>query len=173
MPRKISFRGSDGKLYDILCKPTDDLRRDGRLMEFNNIVNMYLHRDPDSRARRLHIRTYVSRRCTKQRFRGCSGNYLHAYFMVMFQVVIPLGESGGLLEWVPNLVGLRKVLIRLYKQFGKYTPTNELRLYECQVRDPLEKKRLVFVEKLLALHPPLFSEWFRLTFPDPSGWYVQ
>lgn len=59
-PRKILFRGSDGKLYDILCKPKDDLRRDSRLMEFNNIVNMYLHRDPESRARRLHIRTYVS-----------------------------------------------------------------------------------------------------------------
>lgn len=59
-PRKITFLGSDGKPYDILCKPKDDLRRDARLMEFNNIVNMYLHRDPESRARHLHIRTYVT-----------------------------------------------------------------------------------------------------------------
>jgi len=59
-PRKITLIGTDGRPYDILCKPKDDLRRDARLMEFNNIVNMYLHRDPESRARSLHIRTYVS-----------------------------------------------------------------------------------------------------------------
>ncbi|KAA8650030.1 protein kinase MEC1 [Aspergillus tanneri] len=34
-PRKISIRGSDGKIYNTLCKPKDDLRKDQRLMETN------------------------------------------------------------------------------------------------------------------------------------------
>lgn len=84
----------------------------------------------------------------------------------------PLGESGGLLEWVPNLTGLRQILIKLYKQFGKYVKTKEIKRNECLAKDPLDKKRKIFVEKLLVLHPPLFPEWFKITFPDPSGWWV-
>ena len=37
----------------------DDLRKDARLMEFNSIVNKCLRKDPESRRRDLHIRTYV------------------------------------------------------------------------------------------------------------------
>ena len=41
-------------------------------MEFNQLINRYLVRDPDSRKRNLHIRTYG---------------------------VIPLNEECGLIEW--------------------------------------------------------------------------
>ncbi|KYN35646.1 Serine/threonine-protein kinase atr [Trachymyrmex septentrionalis] len=116
-PRRIALRGSDGKEYLFMCKPKDDLRRDFRLMEFNDIVNKYLQNDPESRQRRLYIRTYS---------------------------VVPLNEECGLIEWVPNLVALR---------------------------DPLEKKRKMFLEKLLPRHPPIFGDWFRITFPDSYGWY--
>jgi len=58
-PRRITLRGSDGKEYLFMCKPKDDLRKDFRLMEFNDIVNKYLQNDPESRQRRLYIRTYV------------------------------------------------------------------------------------------------------------------
>ena len=52
-PRKISARGSDGKIYGLLCKPKDDLRKDQRLMEFNSIVNRALKRDAETSKRRL------------------------------------------------------------------------------------------------------------------------
>lgn len=58
-PRRIALRGSDGNEYLFMCKPKDDLRKDFRLMEFNDIVNKYLQNDPESRQRRLYIRTYV------------------------------------------------------------------------------------------------------------------
>lgn len=45
-PKKITFNGSDGRLYVMMCKPKDDLRKDCRLMEFNTIVNKLLHKDP-------------------------------------------------------------------------------------------------------------------------------
>ena len=32
-PRKLSIRGSDGKVYGVLAKPKDDMRKDQRLME--------------------------------------------------------------------------------------------------------------------------------------------
>lgn len=35
--------------------------------------------------------------------------------------------------------------------------------------DEVVKKKLIF-EKLLTIHPPILSEWFLQTFPDPSSW---
>lgn len=91
-PRKITFRGSDGKKYIHMLKPKDDLRKDSRLMEFNDVVNLYLQRDGESRQKRLYIRTYS---------------------------VVPLNEECGIVEWIDNLVPLRPVLISMYKQKGK------------------------------------------------------
>ncbi|KAG5518296.1 hypothetical protein PMAC_003092 [Pneumocystis sp. 'macacae'] len=52
-PRKITIIGSDGRHYPFLCKPKDDLRKDARLMEFNNMINKFLKIDNESRKRRL------------------------------------------------------------------------------------------------------------------------
>lgn len=76
-----------------MLKPKDDLRKDFRLMEFNDIVNHLLAREPEARQRRLNIRLYS---------------------------VAPLNEECGLIEWIPNLVGLRPVLIAIYKQRGNF-----------------------------------------------------
>ena len=73
LPKKITLRGSDGNRYIMMCKPKDDLRKDCRLMEFNNFVNRCLVQDPESRTRDLHIRTYA---------------------------VVPLNEECGLIEWI-------------------------------------------------------------------------
>ena len=94
-PRKITLIGSDGKRYIFLCKPKDDLRKDGRLMEFNSMINRLLKKDPESRKRNLLVRTYA---------------------------VIPLNEECGLIEWVPNCVPFRHILVKLYKQKGIFTP---------------------------------------------------
>ncbi|XP_076679651.1 serine/threonine-protein kinase atr isoform X1 [Andrena cerasifolii] len=142
-PRRIALKGSDGKQYLFMCKPKDDLRRDFRLMEFNDIVNKYLQNDPESRQRRLYIRTYS---------------------------VVPLNEECGLIEWVPNLVGFRPIIISLYKERGIGVSTRELRSMLCALKDPLEKKRRVFLEQLLPRHPSVLGDWFRLMFPDPYGW---
>ncbi|KAJ5543050.1 hypothetical protein N7535_005479 [Penicillium sp. DV-2018c] len=90
-PRKISLRGSDGKIYNALCKPKDDLRKDQRLMEFNNMINRFLKRDVESSKRRMYIKTYA---------------------------VTPLNEECGLIEWVDNLRTLREIVIKLLRERG-------------------------------------------------------
>lgn len=84
--------GSDGKSYMMMLKPKDDLRKDFRLMEFNAVVNRYLQDNAESRERRLYIRTYS---------------------------VLPLNEECGIIQWVPNLLGFRPILMNLYKERGK------------------------------------------------------
>ena len=58
-PKKITFRGTNGQRYSFLCKPKDDLRRDSRLLDMNNLLNKLFKKDPECRKRNLHIRTYV------------------------------------------------------------------------------------------------------------------
>ena len=59
-PKKVTFRGTNGRRYSFLCKPKDDLRRDCRLLDVNNLLNKLFMKDPECRKRNLHIRTYVS-----------------------------------------------------------------------------------------------------------------
>ncbi|KAI8598622.1 hypothetical protein EDD21DRAFT_309126 [Dissophora ornata] len=87
-PRKITIVGSDGLHYTFLCKPKDDLRKDAKVMEFNNLVNMLLRKDREAHRRNLYIRTYA---------------------------VVPLNEECGLIEWVHNTVPFRHIMQKLYK----------------------------------------------------------
>jgi serine/threonine-protein kinase ATR len=100
-PKKITFIGSNGKKYGILCKAKDDLRKDCKVMEVNSVVNSYLHRNPESSQRQLQVRIYT---------------------------VTPLNEEHGLLEWVPNLTGFRGTILSLLRDRGISVPMRDLRL---------------------------------------------
>ena len=69
-------------------------------MEFNGVVNKCLRKDPESRRRELHIRTYT---------------------------VTPISEECGLLEWVPKTTGLRHILLKLLRERGFHTSGKELK----------------------------------------------
>ena len=88
-------------------------------MEFNQLISRYLVRDPESRKRNLHIRSYA---------------------------VVPLNEECGLIEWIPNLVGLRQILNRIYRDKGISTSHVELKRIMPQVKDTLQKKRDIFLK---------------------------
>ncbi|XP_023240203.1 serine/threonine-protein kinase ATR-like [Centruroides sculpturatus] len=144
-PKKVTIRGSDGKLYVMMCKPKDDLRKDCRLMEFNNLVNRFLKKDAESRKRQLYIRTYT---------------------------VVPLNEECGLIEWIPNLSGLRRILNNIYKEHKLFTTSDEIRKWMPQLSMTLEQKLSIFKTKFLPHYPPMFAHWFLKTFPDPTAWYM-
>ncbi|KAM5499633.1 serine/threonine-protein kinase M1 [Microsporum canis] len=143
-PRKISLRGSDGKVYSLLCKPKDDLRKDQRLMEFNSMINRFLMRDLEANKRRLYIKTYA---------------------------VTPLNEECGLIEWVDNLRTLRELVIKLLKERGVNPNYSELRrnLDEACSDD---SKLPIFTNKILARYPPVLHEWFVEMFPEPATWFA-
>ena len=142
-PRKISIRGSDGRVYGLLCKPKDDLRKDQRLMEFNAMINRSLKRDAESSKRRLCIRTYA---------------------------VTPLNEECGLIEWVDNLKTLRDILLRIYNQKNIKINYMELKaLLDQASKDPA---KLYIYDEIIASFPPVFHEWFVEMFPEPGAWFT-
>lgn len=145
-PRKVNIRGSDGRVYGLLCKPKDDLRKDQRLMEFNAMINRSLKKDAESSKRRLYIKTYA---------------------------VTPLNEECGLIEWVDNLKTLRDIVLRSYKQ--KNIPINygEIRvLLDESISDPQGSKLNIFTHEVLPSFPPVFHEWFVEMFPEPGAWFT-
>ncbi|KAF7183700.1 hypothetical protein CNMCM7691_004050 [Aspergillus felis] len=143
-PRKISIRGSDGKIYNVLCKPKDDLRKDQRLMEFNNTINRFLKRDVESSKRRMYIKTYA---------------------------VTPLNEECGLIEWVDNLRTLREIIIKLLKERGIMPNYNEIRHYLNEACSEASKLHL-FTTKVLLKFPPVLHEWFVEMFPETGTWFA-
>ncbi|XP_035792224.1 serine/threonine-protein kinase ATR-like [Anopheles albimanus] len=143
-PRKITLRGHNGRLYTMMMKPKDDLRKDFRLMEFNAVVKQFLAQDPDAKHRRLHIRTYA---------------------------VLPLNEECGIIEWISNLNTFRGIVFTYYKQRGLGMAASELRKHNYGRSEPLAKKRDAFLSILLPRHPAVFGEWFRDCFPNPHNWF--
>ncbi|CCF54683.1 hypothetical protein NDA11_002719 [Ustilago hordei] len=144
-PRKMMIIGNDGNRYPFLCKPKDDLRKDARLMEFDSMINKLLQSQPESRKRKLYVRTYA---------------------------VLILNEEHGLIEWVPHTVGFRHILTKLYGGKGMQIYSSEVRAHMDEARMSLDPRTTekVFQEKVLAKFQPVFHEWFLATFPDPTAW---
>ncbi|OBT63761.1 hypothetical protein VE03_06954 [Pseudogymnoascus sp. 23342-1-I1] len=143
-PRKLTTRGSDGKLYGLLCKPKDDLRKDQRLMEFNSMINRSLKRDAEASKRQLYIKTYA---------------------------VTPLNEECGIIEWVDGLKTLRDILLGFYKSIGVAPNYTELRILLKDANDN-DDRLFLFKDKILAQLPPVFHHWFVQQFPEPSSWFT-
>ncbi|KAK7390797.1 hypothetical protein VNO78_18880 [Psophocarpus tetragonolobus] len=145
-PKKIILLGSDGLEHPFLCKPKDDLRKDARMMEFNAMINQLLSKYPESRRRKLYIRTFA---------------------------VIPLTEDCGMVEWVPHTRGLRHILQDIYITCGKFdkqkTNPQIKQIYDqCQGKIPEDE---MLKNKILPMFPPIFHKWFLTTFSEPAAWF--
>lgn len=143
-PRRLTARGSDGKLYNLLIKPKDDLRTDQRLMEFNGMINRSLKRDAECSRRQLYIRTYA---------------------------VVPLNEECGILEWIEGLKTVRDVLLGIYKTRGiapNYAQIQQM-MKEAIVT---EANITLFTDQVLGMFPAVLPTWFISQFPNPSAWFA-
>lgn len=142
-PRKITILGDDGKSYNVLMKDKDDLRLDNRFMEFSAVVNEYLHKDSEARHRRLHIRT---------------------------NAVIPLNESSGVIEWVPNLKTFKDIVTRQFDMDGKKIPSFAVLKHLKLETKPTAERRLKFIT-LTKHYPPVLGNWFLEQFPTPHNYF--
>lgn len=143
-PRRLTARGSDGKLYNLLIKPKDDLRTDQRLMEFNGMINRSLKRDAECSRRQLYIRTYA---------------------------VVPLNEECGILEWIDGLKTLRDVLLGIYKTRG--VAPNYAQIQQMMKEATMSDASItLFTEQILGMFPAVLPTWFISQFPNPSAWFA-
>ena len=153
-PKKIGIMASDGAMRHFLCKAekSGDLRKDSRMMELNTTINRLLQQDPEGRRRKLRVRTYA---------------------------VICLNEQCGLLEWVPQTVGMRHVISRTYQSEGLKQPARinkEFRANFDRVQQLAAEGRSNAIPEyrrtILSRFPPRLHKWFMQHFPVPTAWYV-
>lgn len=115
-------------------------------MEFNAMINRLLSKFPESRRRKLYIRTFA---------------------------VIPLTEDCGMIEWVPHTRGLRHILQDIYITLGKFDrqKTNPLikKIYD-QFQGKMPEDEML-KSKILPMFPPVFHRWFLTTFSEPAAWF--
>jgi len=116
------------------------------MMEFNAMINRLLSKVPESRRRKLYIRTFA---------------------------VVPLTEDCGMVEWVPNTRSLRHILQDIYIAHGKFDrmKTNPLvkRIYDTYHGKMPDDEMLK--TKILLMFPPVFHKWFLTTFSEPAAWF--
>ncbi|PHH51422.1 Protein kinase rad3 [Ceratocystis fimbriata CBS 114723] len=141
-PRRVIAIGSNGQKYKLLIKPKDDLRADQRLIEFNNVINKALKKDPESSKRQLYVRSYA---------------------------VTPLAEEGGIIEWVDGLKTLRDILLMLYKQRGLSAINYQQLENLCKAA---ANDATLFTRDVLGKFPPVLHVWFIDNFPDPTSWFT-
>ncbi|KAI0340807.1 hypothetical protein BDW22DRAFT_1397789 [Trametopsis cervina] len=143
-PRKITIQGSNGQIFMFLGKPKDDLRKDARLMDFNAIINKLLKSNSESRRRQLRIRTYG---------------------------IVTLNEECGFIQWVPNTIPIRPVLLKAYeaRNIKPWNGKMQEVFEKIKVQPDVEAAKL-FKDHILTMFQPVFHEWFLETFPEPSAW---
>ena len=105
-PRKITIKGSNGQIYMFLGKPKDDLRKDARLMDFNAIINKLLKANSESRRRQL--RKFLTRHGNDFRSSDLTKD-------IRTYGVVTLNEECGFIQWVPNTIPIRPVLVKYYE----------------------------------------------------------
>lgn len=102
-PRKITIKGSNGQIYMFLGKPKDDLRKDARLMDFNAIINKLLKANSESRRRQLRESSVLAIETLLTRVD------------IRTYGIVTLNEECGFIQWVPNTIPLRPVLMKGYE----------------------------------------------------------
>ncbi|SPQ94727.1 unnamed protein product (mitochondrion) [Plasmodiophora brassicae] len=112
-PRQARFLGSDGSYHLFLCKVEGegDMRKNSRMMEVANVVNRLFRASPDSRRRRLRLRTYA---------------------------VMPLREDCGIIEWVLNTSAFRAI-VDFYQSDLPMSAKQAATYYEAHASEPVAR----------------------------------
>lgn len=153
-PKKFILRGSDGKLYPFLAKPQDDLRRDSRTVEYLELFNRLMLKDPETRKRNLKIVVFA---------------------------VIPFGEESGLIEFIEGLTDIRSILMKGYFEHKNHKDLSMQSSWLKQLKEKHPGKNGASDEtatrnfkEYVKDHctPPVFWKWFNQTYTHPSEWHA-
>lgn len=148
LPKVISCTGSDGKERTQLVKGRDDLRQDAVMQQVFSLVNQVLREEPETRQRRLSIRTYK---------------------------VVPLSQKSGLLEWCKGTQPLGEYLIGKRGMQGaheRYRP-KDWKAVECRAHlmKASAERKLKAYKEVCAHFKPVFRHFFMEKFKDPPQWF--
>ncbi|KAJ8933927.1 hypothetical protein NQ314_013683 [Rhamnusium bicolor] len=150
-PKRITCRGTDGKVRSQLLKGCDDLRQDAVMEQVFTIMNNLLA--TNKQTRNLLIRTYK---------------------------IVPLSMRSGILEWVDDSMPIGAYLVgdpennqpgahQLYRPNDK-SPSSCRDLFKKCADKSAELKMKTF-NNICKDFKPVFHKFFESSFPHPTNWY--
>ena len=146
-PKIIDCLGSDGIMYRQLVKGGDDLRQDSVMQQVFEKVGSTLRADPETRQRKLGIRTYK---------------------------IIPLTSLTGVIEWVNNTIPFGTYLTDKDKIAGahsRYNPSDWSHSKCGQtLRSAPREKLLEAFDDICRNFNPVFRYFFIENYSDPVKW---
>lgn len=144
-PKIVRCKATDGKYYTMLFKGgKDDLRQDSIMEQVFVELNTFFIKDSEARSRNLKIRSYK---------------------------VIPLGPTGGIIEFVSNTCALIDYLQPAHK---KYHPKDidmikaREAMKNAQSKPPIEK--LAVYQDIINNIKPVLHMFFFEQFYNPEDW---
>uniref|UniRef100_A0A8C5LAH7 Serine-protein kinase ATM n=1 Tax=Jaculus jaculus TaxID=51337 RepID=A0A8C5LAH7_JACJA len=149
LPKIIDCIGSDGKERRQLVKGRDDLRQDAVMQQVFQMCNMLLHKNTETRKRKLIICTYK---------------------------VVPLSQRSGVLEWCTGTVPIGEFLVNNEEGAHKRYRPKDFSAYQCQ-KKMMEVQRKSFEEKyetfmdICQNFQPVFRYFCMEKFLDPAVWF--
>ncbi|KAL6451254.1 MEC1 Serine/threonine-protein kinase MEC1 [Candida maltosa Xu316] len=151
MPRQVTIRGSDGKVYRLMIK-SDDTRKDAKVVEFTTMINRILMTSTEARKRGLQISNYS---------------------------VIPLSEKFGVIEFVKNVQTMKSIIAeqrhRMGILFEERRVFGGMQKLQKEAKDQTGKKfatLLQYFKNIISTNPPILHNWFIENFSDPTAWYI-
>ena len=140
-PKRISVVDTGGRIFHFILKleKKTDLRKDSRMMDFVNVVNKEIGKKGGTLL--APLRTYS---------------------------VLTLAEDSALIEFVPNLVTVRKIIDESLGRQGK-----SVSLYlNKEVMGKLANKAegFAYFQSIVDTIPPMIAEWLAREFVDPQRW---
>lgn len=146
-PKILRCTASDGQTYTMLFKGgKDDLRQDAIMEQVFDQVNLFFSKNPDTRSRKLKIRTYK---------------------------VIPLGPEGGIIEFVKDTMALMDYLQPAHHRYRPQDydiPKARDAMRKAQNKSTAERYK-VYLDIEKHLHPVLHM-FFMDYFYSPEEWFT-
>ncbi|CAH1170506.1 unnamed protein product [Phaedon cochleariae] len=149
-PKKITCRGTDGKVHSQLVKGQDDIRQDAVMQQVFNIMNNLL--SINKQTKKLLIRTYK---------------------------VVPLSMRSGILKWVDDSMPIGEYLVggeknkigahQMYRPNDKSPGSCRASFKNCAGQSA--EAKLVTYNEICKNFKPVFHKFFQTSFPQPTIWY--
>ena len=163
VPKFVDAEGSDGRVYRQIIKKVgvntlEDIRQDAVMQQLFGTINKFLRADPQSRTRRLRIRTYQVVPTTfmtgvLERVESCIsfGQYLGEAHARHHPDEIPVAEARATLQ-----AAVKEVRAQLDAKQG----------YQPLASDP----RVLALQSVFRRFTPVFHHFFTDVFPQPDRW---
>lgn len=113
-------------------------------MEIASLMNSFFLSDPEAKRQRFCLRRYC---------------------------IAALTDDCAVIEWVDEIKPLRNILTDCYAFDGSGVRISQVKAWVAKVENKTLSRMELFTNHILPSAPPVFHQWFNMTFSNHQSWY--